>query len=86
MTETPTPAAPSGTVGAVVRPSRITEEMMRFSRTDDLWHYAANLNAMLEHGYCNKCGLTPNGCEREGCRANNEVRRDSAAPGGNDGH
>jgi hypothetical protein len=59
-------------VGAVVRPSRITEDMMRFARTDDLWHYAANLNAMLEHGYCNKCGLTPNGCEREGCRANKE--------------
>lgn len=71
MSDHASPAV-SGMVGAVVRPSRITEDMMRFARTDDLWHYAANLNAMLEHGYCNKCGLTPNGCEREGCRANKE--------------
>jgi len=63
------PPASDGAVGDIVRPSRITEEMVRFARTEDLRHFAANLSAMLQHGYCNGCGLTPNGCEREGCRA-----------------
>jgi len=66
--ETDAKPAGTGTVGAVVRPVIITEEMMRLACTDDLWHYAQNLNAMMRYGYCNKCGLTPNGCEREGCR------------------
>lgn len=36
----------------------------------DAWHIAANINAMMQHGYCSKCGLTPNGCAREGCGQN----------------
>ena len=62
----------------LVRPSRITEEMVRLAfcgckseqRPVDPWHVAANLNAMLDHGYCPKCGLVPVGCEREGCGPN----------------
>ena len=56
----------------------ITEEMLRFAKTDDLWHFANNLNAMLAYG-CPKCGLTPNGCRNEGCRAN---QRKSTIPTG----
>jgi hypothetical protein len=63
---------------ALVRPARITEEMVRLAfygckseqRPVDPWHVAANLNAMMEHGYCPKCGLVPDGCEREGCGPN----------------
>jgi hypothetical protein len=71
MNQTPQ-AAVSGTVGRLVRPSGVSIEMMEFARPqdDDLWHWANNLNAMLHSGYCKKCGLTPNGCRNEGCRAN----------------
>lgn len=51
----------------IVKPTRITKEMLRLAYTEDLVHYAENLNAMLQFGYCNKCGLTPDGCIREGC-------------------
>jgi hypothetical protein len=43
--------------------------MILLAKTADPWHFAANLNSYLQNGYCRKCGLTPNGCEREGCRA-----------------
>jgi len=56
-----------GTDSRFVYPDGITEEMMAFAKTDDTFHFAANLNAMLEHGYCKECGLVPSGCEREGC-------------------
>ena len=75
MPETPTQTGDLAAVRSsrIVRPDGIiTEEMMRFAKTDDLWHFAANLNAMLSHGYCSKCGLTPAGCQREGCRSNNQ--------------
>ena len=53
-----------------VSPSNtISEEMLRLAKTDDLWHFAANLNAMMQLGYCPKCGLVPVGCKREGCRS-----------------
>ena len=52
-----------------VYPDCITGEMIHFARTDDDWHFARNLTAMLQDGYCPKCGLVPAGCEREGCRA-----------------
>ena len=47
----------------------ITEEMLNISRPsdDNTWHWAANLTAILEHGYCPKCKMTPRGCVREGC-------------------
>lgn len=55
----------------LVRPSAVvTEEMMHLARTDDLWHFAQNLNAMMRLGYCRTCGLVPSGCEREGCGPN----------------
>lgn len=45
----------------------ITANMIRFARVDDDWHFASNLNALMQKGYCSKCGLTPEGCKREGC-------------------
>jgi hypothetical protein len=58
----------AGQSNAVRPPSqRVTEEMVRFARTDDPWHMAQNLNAMMELGYCPECGLVPVGCVREGC-------------------
>jgi hypothetical protein len=47
----------------------VTAEMIGFARTEDVWHFAANLNALMQNGYCRVCGLTPNGCKREGCGA-----------------
>ena len=58
---------PAGSVDRFVRPLRVSEEMLKFARSDDLWHFAANLNAMLNNGYCPKCGLVPDGCVNEGC-------------------
>ena len=49
---------------------RVTEDMMQrvmTGKTEDHWHRAANLNAMMKYGYCKACGLVPVGCEREGC-------------------
>lgn len=60
-------------VGNIVHPRYITADMVRFAKTDELCHFAYNLNAMLEFGYCDKCGLTPVGCVREGCRANAKI-------------
>jgi hypothetical protein len=51
--------------------NHITEDMIKRSRVDDNWHFANNLNAMIKHGYCKICGLTPDGCKREGCAATN---------------
>ena len=76
-------AAPTDEQQHLVRPLRISEEMVRIASGNgkygklpiDPWHIASNLNAMLEHGYCPKCGLCPNGCEREGCGPN--VQADS---------
>lgn len=62
-----------------VYPDCITEEMIHFARTDDDWHFARNLTAMLEDGYCPKCGLVPVGCEREGCRAIFKLRENAEA-------
>jgi hypothetical protein len=70
--------APTVEQQRLVRPLRISEEMVRLASGNgkhgklpiDPWHIAANLNAMMEHGYCPKCGLCPNGCEREGCGPN----------------
>ncbi len=45
----------------------ITVEMLEIAKTEDLYHFAGNLNAILKYGYCKKCKLTPNGCIREGC-------------------
>ncbi len=45
----------------------VTIEMLAISETEDLYHFAGNLNAILKYGYCKKCKLTPNGCAREGC-------------------
>ena len=56
----------------IVKPTRITEDMIRLAKTDDLWHFANNLNAMLQYGYCSECGLVPAGCRREGCGANDD--------------
>ena len=28
--------------------SKITEEMVRFAQTDDLWHFAVNLNTLMK--------------------------------------
>lgn len=52
-----------------IMPIGVSIEMMEFARPSDsdLWHWANNLTAMLKFGYCRKCGLTPSGCEREGC-------------------
>ena len=56
------------TTGCLVPPSRrITSEMIRIARVDDDWHFSANLNALMAYGYCKICGLTPDGCDREGC-------------------
>ena len=62
-------------VGALVRPTMVTTEMMEFAKPSDgdLWHWANNLSAMLRLGYCRKCGLVTDGCRREGCRANTPI-------------
>jgi hypothetical protein len=56
-------------VGQIIFPKYITTEMILLAKNADPWHFAANLNSYLQNGYCRKCGLTPDGCEREGCRA-----------------
>lgn len=69
------PTIPVGST-ALVGPSRlVSEDMVNRATygTDDPWHIAANLNAMMELGYCKKCGLVPVGCEREGCGPTTEV-------------
>lgn len=54
----------------IVYPDKITEEMVLFAtQATRAWHVAANLNAMLQFGYCRTCGLCPVGCDREGCRS-----------------
>lgn len=45
----------------------VTEDMLKRARTEDDWHFAQNLNAMMRLGYCKKCGLVPIGCKNEGC-------------------
>ena len=52
-----------------LKPNRVTEEMLELSQVEDKWHWANNLNAMIEEGYCNNCGLVPSGCIREGCHS-----------------
>lgn len=47
----------------------VTMDMIKRAKTDDDWHFAQNINAMMKFGYCKKCGLVPSGCEREGCGA-----------------
>jgi hypothetical protein len=58
--------------------------MLKLAWTDDLWHFAQNLNAMMRHGYCRECGLVPSGCEREGCWPNDlrerPATKDSCQP------
>ena len=51
----------------IIHPSRVTEEVLRICKTDDLYHFARNINAVLLHGYCDICELVPSGCKREGC-------------------
>ena len=55
----------------IVRPTSVTEDVLIRARpsNDDTWHWGANIRAIMEHGYCSECGLTPAGCEREGCLA-----------------
>jgi len=80
-TEKQNEASPALSCSRVVRPSAVvTEEMMCLARTDDLWHYAQNLNAMMRLGYCRICGLVPSGCEREGCGPNNPTQPRSPNP------
>ena len=69
-------------VGDLIKPTGISIEMMEFSRPsgDDMWHWTNNLSAMLRLGYCRKCGLVPNGCRREGCRAEAKASRDGWYP------
>lgn len=50
-----------------VYPKWVTVEMLECAKNEDPWHFAGNLNAMLEHGYCRTCKLVPVGCLREGC-------------------
>ena len=47
----------------------VTVDMVKRAKTDDDWHFAQNLNAMMRLGYCKKCGHVPSGCKREGCGA-----------------
>ena len=69
--EAPAPpqGSPSNSSDLVMPSSFVTAEMVDFARVEDSWHFATNLNAMMQHGYCTKCGLTPAGCKREGCGA-----------------
>ena len=46
---------------------KVTPDMLAKARVEDPFHFACNLTAMLKYGYCKKCGMTPHGCEREGC-------------------
>lgn len=58
----------------IIFPERITEDMViRASKASQPWHVAANLNAMLQFGYCRTCGMCPVGCDREGCKSNVQV-------------
>jgi hypothetical protein len=53
-----------------IKPSdHITSDMIEKAMTDDNWHFAQNLNAMMRLGYCKICGLVPSGCKNEGCGA-----------------
>lgn len=59
----------------VLPSSQVSEDMIRrvfrnHALPYDAWHIAAKLNAMMQHGYCAECGLTPNGCAREECGQN----------------
>ena len=56
--------------------STVSEEMVRLAKTEDPWHFAANLNAMMRLGYCRRCGLVPSGCMREGCGASENGARE----------
>lgn len=56
--------------------SIITEDMIEIARTEDNWHFAQNLNAMMRLGYCKKCGLVPAGCKNEGCREKEQVNNE----------
>ena len=55
----------------IVRPDCITEKLLRITQpsSNDYWHWAGNLRAVLELGYCDNCKLVPDGCIREGCGA-----------------
>ena len=66
-------------IGRIIHPTLVSVEMMEFARpsNDNTWIWASNLTAMLRLGYCRKCGMVPEGCRREGCRANSEIH-DSA--------
>lgn len=46
-----------------VYPKRITEEMINLAKVDSSWHFAENLNSMLQFGYCKECGLIPQSCK-----------------------
>jgi hypothetical protein len=51
-----------------IQPNSITTDMViRAMKTRDPYHIAGNLNAMLKYGYCEICGMVPQGCKREGC-------------------
>ena len=58
----------------LVLPTSVTEDVLIRARPSDgdTWHWAANIRALLEHGYCEVCGRTPIGCKREGCEAFHE--------------
>lgn len=53
----------------IIKPTHITPEILEMYRPPggNLWHWAMNLNAVLDDGYCDKCKLVPVGCAREGC-------------------
>lgn len=53
----------------IIKPTCITSELLEMCRpcSDDTGHWAMNLNAVMECGYCEKCNLVPVGCAREGC-------------------
>lgn len=53
----------------IIKPERITPELMEMCKPSlgSKWHWAMNINAVLEDGYCSECNLVPVGCVREGC-------------------
>lgn len=53
----------------LIKPTKVTDEMIKLAKTDDPWHFANNINSMIKFGYCSECGLIPSGCRREGCQS-----------------
>lgn len=43
---------------------QVSESMLRLAEpsSKDYWHWAGNLTAMLQFGYCPECGLVPTAC------------------------